>query len=143
MSKPFQDATFGQLTWDAILNCWLGGINWPASLHTEVAIWLPENNLTVGLIQARESLIWLQHHEEDARRAVASEMVEVYNDAWSDEDVPITATEFSRRIELVRIGFFDDGSLLLSYDGHEMFGGHVIDGLFEADRSFSGASLVG
>jgi hypothetical protein len=143
VEESFHDETFGRLKWDASLNCWLGGIDWPPGLHTEVAIWLPDGDLAAGLAQARASLDWLQEHEEQARTAVAGEMAEVYNDAWSDEGEPVTADEFARRIELLRIGFEADGTLLLSYDGRDMFGGHVIDGVFKADRSFGGATLVG
>jgi hypothetical protein len=70
-------------------------------------------------------------------------MLKLYNDAWRDEDEPITEAEFMRRTELMRIGFEDDGSLLLSYDNGDMFGGHVIDGFFAADRSFRDAHLIG
>ena len=143
MPEPFHDETFGRLNWDPLLDCWLGGIDWPPDLHTEVAIWLPNGNLAGGLHQARESLDWLRRHEEHARLTVAAEMVEVYNDAWRTEDEPISTAEFARRTGLVRVGFEDDGSLLLSYDGLAMFGGHVIDGVFEADRSFSRCNLVG
>ncbi|QEL14141.1 DUF2262 domain-containing protein [Limnoglobus roseus] len=143
MGEPLHDETFGRLEWDAVLKCWLGGIDWPPGLYTEVAIWLPNGDLAAGLHQARESLNWLRGHEEQARLAVAAEMVKVYNDAWRDEDEPITAAEFAGRTELARIGFEDDGSLLLSYDGRDMFGGHVIDGVFDADRSFSGGKLIG
>jgi hypothetical protein len=141
--NPIHDATFGRLEWDPVLSCWLGGIDWPPGLHTEVAIWVPDNDMAVGLRQAREGLDWLQLNEENARRCVASQMLEVYNDAWRDEDEPITIDEFIRRTELVRIGFMDDRSLQLSYDGREMFGGHVIDGFFESDRSFRGSTLIG
>jgi hypothetical protein len=143
MSEPIHDQTFGRLEWDELLNCWLGGIDWPPGLHTEVAIWLPEGDEFAGLQQARENLDWLKRNEEHARRCIASKMLEVYNDAWRDEDEPITEDEFIQRTELLRIGFEDDGSLLLSYDGQDMFGGHIIDGFFEPDRSFRGANLIG
>jgi hypothetical protein len=143
MPEPIHDETVGRLEWDPLLNCWLGGIDWPPGLHTEVAIWLADGDLAVGLRQAREGLAWLQRNEENARRCVASKMLEVYNDVWRDEDEPITEDEFVRRIDLVRIGFEDDGSLLLSYDGRDLFGGHVIDGLFGPDRSFRQATLIG
>ena len=45
--------------------------------------------------------------------------------------------------EAITTKFKDDGSLLLSYDGRDMFGGHVIDGLFKPYRSFRSAALVG
>jgi hypothetical protein len=143
VTEPFHDETFGRLEWDPLLDCWLGGIDWPPGLYTEVAIWLPDGDLAAGLHQARESLAWLRAHEEHARQAVASRMLGVYNDGWRREDEPITEAEFIRRIELMRIGFEDDGSLLLSYDDRDMFGGHAIDGIFKADRSFDAAHLVG
>jgi hypothetical protein len=142
MAERIHHEVFGQLQWDRALGCWLGGIDWPPGQYTEVAIWLPEGELAAGLRLAHDSLNWLMDNEEDARCWIASEMLEVYNDAWRDEDEPITADAFIRRIELVRIGFEEDGSLLLSYDGQDMFGGHLIDGVFEPDRSFRHAGLV-
>lgn len=143
MAEAIYNDVFGRLTWDGRLGCWLGGIDWPPGRHTEVAIWHPDNDVAAGLRMAREGLDWLQSHEEHARRCVAREMLGVYNDAWRDEPEPITEEEFLRRIELVRVAFAEDGSLLLSYDGGELFGGHVIDGDFGADGSFRGAGLVG
>ncbi len=143
MVEPIHDETFGRLEWDPILNCWLGGIDWPPGLHAEVAIWLPEGDLAGGLRQARLGLDWLRRNEENARRCIASVMLEVYNDVWRDEQEPITQGEFIRRTELERIGFFDDGSLVLSYDGRDMFGGHIIEGDFGIDHSFRGADLIG
>jgi hypothetical protein len=70
-------------------------------------------------------------------------MLEVYNRAWRAEEGPITEDEFARRLELVRVEFGEDGSLLLSYDAGEMFGGHVLDADFGPTRAFRGASLVG
>jgi hypothetical protein len=70
-------------------------------------------------------------------------MLEVYNDAWRDEDEPISEDEFLSRLELMRIGFEEDGSLLLSYDAGDMFGGHVVDAAFGPDRSFQGTGLIG
>jgi hypothetical protein len=143
MPEPTYDEVFGLLKWDDILSCWLGGIDWPPGLHTEVAIWQPDNDLAAGLRMAREGLDWLKANEEQARRCIANSMLEIYNDVWRDEDEPISEEEFIRRTDLVRVAFWDDGSLTLSYDGRDMFGGHVIDGDFRADRSFRRATLVG
>jgi hypothetical protein len=142
MAEAIFNDVFGRLEWDDELGCWLGGIDWPPGLHTEVAIWLSDD-VAAGLRMAREGLEWLQDHEGQARGCVAEEMLEVYNDAWSDEEVPLTRAEFFRRLELVRIGLEEDGSLLLSYDAGELFGGHLVDAEFGPDRSFRGADLVG
>ena len=72
-------------------------------------------------------------------------MVELYNDCWTDEDSPITAEEFARRIELLRASLGEDGSVLLSYsDGPmSMFGGHLLDADFSADKTYRGTMLIG
>jgi hypothetical protein len=143
MAEAFFNDVFGRLEWDRELGCWLGGIDWPPGRHTEVALWLSGDDLAADLRMAADSLEWLQAHEGQARRCAAEEMLEVYNDTWQDEAGPLTAAELFRRLELVRIGFEEDGSLLLTYDAGELFGGHLVDAEFGPDRSFRGADLVG
>jgi hypothetical protein len=98
----------------------------------------------MGFSAARDSLAWLRAHEPEARRHVATEMVELYNECWTDEE-PITAEEFARRIELNRASFGEDGSILLSYsDGSmSMFGGHLLDADFGPDKAYKGTILIG
>ena len=137
------DPAFGRLAWDPLLGCWLGGIDWPPGLHTEVAIWPRDGDTAAAIRQARAGLAWLQRHEADARRTVAEQMAGVYNNAWRGDGEPVPPAQFASRIELVRIGFEADGDLLLSYGAGELFGGHVIDGAFGPDRAFRRATLVG
>jgi hypothetical protein len=85
----------------------------------------------------------LKHHEQRIRTKVAEQSVSIYNDAWRNQVEPISVDEFAHCIEILRVGFKDDGSLLLSYDAHEMFGGHVLDALFDAERSLRGVDLIG
>src|SRR5262249_58181306 len=112
MANTFDDAEFGHLTWDAQLNCWLGGVDLTPGFHVEITVWGTDADRFMGFPAARDSLGWLREHEPDARRQVAAEMVELYNDSWSDE-APITAEEFAARIELVRASLGEDGSVLL------------------------------
>jgi hypothetical protein len=143
MAEAFFNDVFGRLEWDGRLGGWLGGIDWPPGQNTEVVIWLPGDDVAGGLRAAAEGLEWLQDHEGQARRSVAEEMLEVYNDAWLEEGGPLTAAELFRRLELLRVGFEEDGSLLLSYDAGDLFGGHVVDAEFGPNHSFRGAGLVG
>jgi hypothetical protein len=141
MGEAIFNDVFGRLEWDRELGGWLGGIDWPPGLHTEVVLWLGDD-VAASFRLAREGLEWLQDHEGQARGEVADEMLEVYNDAWNEEG-PLTRAEFFRRLELVRVGFEEDGSLLLTYDVGDLFGGHLVDAEFGPDRSFLGADLVG
>jgi hypothetical protein len=142
MAEAFFNDVFGRLEWDGELGCWLGGIDWPPGRHTEVALWLSGDDLAGDLRMAAEGLEWLQAHEGQARRTAAEEMLEVYNDSWQDAEGPLTGTELFGRLELARIEFEEDGTLLLTYDAGELFGGHEVDAEFGPDRSFRGAGLV-
>ncbi len=142
MGEAIFNDVFGRLEWDRELGGWLGGIDWPPGRHTEVVLWLTDD-VAASFRQAREGLEWLQDREGLARGQVAEEMVEVYNEAWADEEGPLTRTEFFHRLELVRIAFEEDGTLLLTYDAGDLFGGHLVDAEFGPDRSFRGADLVG
>lgn len=143
MAEPIHDETFGRLEWDPLLSSWLGGIDRPPGLHTEVVIEVTEGNDADRLREARDGLSWLIRNEQFASRSVARAIVVVYNDAWRGEEEPITEDELMRRIELVWVKFEVDGSLLLSYGGRDLFGGHMVDGRFGADRKFLSANLVG
>jgi hypothetical protein len=145
MADTFDDADFGHLTWDRQLNCWLGGVDLTPDFHVEIAVSGADEDRFMGFRGARDSLGWLRKHEPEARRQVAAEMVELYNDCWTDEDDPITTDEFARRIELVRASLGEDGSLLLSYSDGEMsmFGGHLLDADFGPDKTYQGTMLIG
>ena len=60
MAEPIHDGTFGRLLWDDLLSCWLGGIDWPPGLHTEVTISQLGGDVAGGLRVAREGLDWLK-----------------------------------------------------------------------------------
>src|SRR5262249_12196240 len=100
MADTFDDPDFGHLTWDLQLNCWLGGVALPPYFLLDMAVAGMDGDGFRGSPAARESWGWLRKHEPEARRQVAAEMVELYNDCWTDEDDPITTEEFARRIEL-------------------------------------------
>jgi hypothetical protein len=134
---------FGRLTWDEQSSCWVGEIDWPPGLRTEVLLCHPGPDIAAGLRGARASLDWLKTSEEDARRCVAGQLLHVYNTAWRDEELPVSTEDFIARLELVRIVFGAEEELLLTYDGgEEMFNGQYIDAEFSRDGSFRGARLV-
>jgi hypothetical protein len=143
MTHAIFNDVFGRLEWDNELGCWLGGIDWPPGLHTEVAIWHAGLDVPAGLRLAQEGLAWLHYQEAQARHSVAAAMLATWNESWRGEDDELSEDELAGQFELMRIGFVEDGSLLLTYDAGDLFGGQVVDGEFGPDRSFRGAGLVG
>jgi hypothetical protein len=134
----------GRLTWDEQFSSWTGGVDLNPDFHTAISIWGPKEDRLQHFPVARESLLWLRVHEPEARSQVAAEMVELYNDSWTDEEKPITTQEFADRIALMRASLGEDGSLLLSYDDGEMamFGRHVLDASFGPNKDYQGIFLI-
>ena len=141
----FEDPTFGLLEWDRQLNCWIGGVDLRPGFHVEITVSGTEEDRFMGFPAAKDNLAWLRGHEPDARRQVAAGMVELYNDAWTDEDEPVPVEEFSSRIGLLRASLGEEGALLLSYsDGPtSLFGGHLLDAEFGPSREYRGTHLIG
>jgi hypothetical protein len=143
MAAKIHEEVLGPLEWDDQLGCWIGGIDWPGDWCTEILVCCPDGDVPAGLRQARDGLRWLEANEEHARRCVAGAMCNVWNLAWRGDEERMDEHEFMDCIELVWIRFEEDGSLLLSYDPGDLFGGHVVDGEFSRGRAFQGAHLVG
>jgi hypothetical protein len=146
MSEAIFNDVFGRLTWDDRVGCWRGEIEWSAGQDVGVSLWHPGYDVARGLRLAGDSLAWLQAHELDARRLLAEEIYEGCSDAWEDDEDegkdPVTVTSIFRRLALMRIGFGEDGSLVLTYDVAELLAGQLVDAEFAPDRTFQGAYLV-
>jgi hypothetical protein len=146
MAEAIFNDVFGRLTWDEQVGCWRGSIDWDPGGTVEVAIWHPGYDVPLGLRLAGDGLAWLQVHEDEARRLLAEEILEGCGDAWEEQEEfgeeAITAESIRRRLALVRIGFGEDGSLMLTYDVAELLAGQLVDAEFGPDRTFRGAYLV-
>jgi hypothetical protein len=144
MADTFDDPVLGHLEWDDQLNCWSGGVDLTPDFHAEFTVSATEEDRFLGIAAARVSLAWLKAHEPEARAQVAAEMVELYNDCWTDEG-EISAEVFAQRIELNRASFGADGSVMLSYDDGptSMFGGHLLDAFFGPDKAYRETHMIG
>jgi hypothetical protein len=143
MSQAFFNDVFGRLEWDDPLGCWVGAVELFPGREVEVALWNDPGDLLGGLRVAREGLDWVRSNEDYARGRAAREMVEEYNDYWREVGTKrLTALDLGHRLRLARVGFAEDGSLVLTYDGQDLFGGRLLDGEFDPDRNFRGTYLV-
>jgi hypothetical protein len=135
--SPIQDPIFGLLTWDSRIAHWKGEFAWLDGARVRFLI------QAEGLQAARSSLTWLRENEETARRCVSGKMLDRCNRDCSEEDEPMTEQEFLRRIRLTELSFEKDGAMELYYDDDGLFLGHAILAIFEPDRSFRDAGLMG
>ena len=96
-----------------------------------------------GLANARKRYLAIRTDLGSGKRAAAEHLLELYNDEWSDEDEPIDADEFIRRMTLDTIVLKADGSADIDYDDGGMFLGHVIVLSLDADGKPSDATIAG
>ncbi|MCZ2340644.1 MAG: DUF2262 domain-containing protein [Bacteroidales bacterium] len=149
MARVIQDPVLGSLEWDDELHYWRSGLALPSGRWIQLDI-TPATDAHSNhpespdvFTSAYPVVAWLRESEQQTYTAVSREMVEIYNHHWSEES-PITAEEFSRRIDLTSVNIPSDGKdfTLFFNDGQmEMFGGHGIRACFGVDGQLRSASL--
>ena len=134
---------FGTLEWDDQIGRWLGECDWNRDLRVELAIEPRDVKDPSNLQSANEGYAWLRSNETDATARIRSAALQLYNTAWCVNQTPMSDDEFRHHLELMRIAFNGDGSILLTHDAGELFGGHVVDAILDPNRRFVGIELVG
>jgi len=64
---------------------------------------------------------------DEARAFAAEELLETYNDVWSENEVTITSEEFKKNLELSFMEILDEpNSADLYFSDNDMFAGHSV-----------------
>jgi hypothetical protein len=106
------------------------------------------DELAESLAAAADHLNWAKQSVPVCREWIADDLLNIYNEAWADEDPeegppPLNRSEFLAHLRLVDITIHQDGSVGWMYDPGAMFTGHGIWLWIGADRVFRKASLFG
>ena len=142
MGEALQDEVFGSLV--AAPGSWDGAIEWRPGQQVGVSVCREDGqDIPAMLAAARRSLEWLRAHEPEAEGFVADELLEVYNDSWTDRDGPLDREEFLRRVRLFHAMFGGNGSVYRTFDDGGLFGRHEITTAFAPDKGWWDCSLVG
>src|SRR5262249_36991475 len=54
VADTHEDPVFGRLTWDGLLNCWLGGVDLRADFHVEITVSGTDEDRFMGFSAAKE-----------------------------------------------------------------------------------------
>ena len=108
-------------------------------------IFAPKTNVepAEGLANARRAYLAIRADIDRGKRAAAEHLLELYNDEWSDEDEPIEADAFMRRMRLESIVLKADGSAEIHYEDGGMFLGHIIVVSLNAEGETQDATIAG
>lgn len=131
---PVMDATFGELSWDGELQCWVGNYPCDASQPFALAIQTASPEARVISDAARAAFNRVRSNLEAIRRQTAEEFLPELNEHWAP--APLAMEDFLSVLALETISIEPDGYLEVGFaDGSadELLGGHVLVSRFWPD----------
>jgi hypothetical protein len=101
--------------------------------------------VSVPLDRAVEYLDWARTTESECRNKIADDLLATYNEIWAEDNVigQISREIFINKIVPESLILHLDGEGTWYYQDSDLFAGHSIEILIEADRSFNEAHLAG
>jgi hypothetical protein len=142
MNDVLNDPIFGPLTWNPDSNWWEGHIQLYGLSDVEINIYVPDEDDRIISDLSRHAFGIVSQSETLMRQKACDDLLETHNESWND-DAPIDAATFMRRIVLESIVFYDDGSAEIYFADDDLFWGHVIIVSLSEDGEFTGAEIAG
>jgi len=145
--KPITHAILGNLVWDDDLEWWKAKTLLSSDTKINLAVSTDAGSDELPTIEkAGDFLLWLRSNDEAVRRFAASQLLELYNDEWRENEEKIDSTTFVDRLYLEDATVYsgDDFHAELIYqETADMFAGHCIIVSVGDDYSLEEASLAG
>lgn len=142
MGQVINDSQFGQLNWDSEVGFWAGNIQVIGGGQAEVYVNTPDEIGKRITDQARETFRQIISSDEKLRRKACDDLLEIYNSSWND-DAPLDAATFMRRMTLESMVLYPEGSAEIYYADDDMFWGHVIIVRMAEDGQLTEATIAG
>jgi hypothetical protein len=135
-----QHPGLGTLRYDTSLHEWQAQVRWGGE---NVRLSVPaDDDVADSRFDGVASV--LAGLEADAVKAfIASQLLELYNDTWSEQEDDIEADDFVARIKPTSMEFDDDGQGMVYFSDGELFAGHAILVSVGEDRELLEAKLAG
>lgn len=147
----FDDPVLGRLVYDKELNWWEANVKLRPSLRVKLSL-LSRTDLPpkAGLDECRRRgiayLEWARRSEPTIRQRIADELLNVYNEDWTDDDAgmrKVTRDEFLKRIGPNSITLETDGESAWYYQDDDLFAGHWIEVRLRANKDIFQVGLAG
>lgn len=132
--------TLGRLYFDEQFDEWRGELAWGGSTVSIAVVGNGEID-EHGLDAASRGLLRLD--AERVRAFVADQLLELYNETWSEDDVPLHASALVARIKPNRLELSVDGCATVYFDDGELFHGHSIEVTLDASGELEEAKIAG
>ena len=139
------------ISWNAETSSWEGEANLVPGSPIRFSLVDEEKWATTSpaslLEIATAFLQWAGTFEPHCRERIADNLLRVYNEAWADDDPdegppPCTRPEFIAALQLDSISLDESGSSSWIYKCGDLFAGHAISLMLNADHSFLGKARL-
>jgi hypothetical protein len=123
----FYDEMLGQLSYNAQLDWYEGQFPYQGTSLTFHLIALEEDDVAATVSKARHLLANLADYGQRAKDYAAERLLDLKNDVWLDDDeAPLTADQFKRRMTLESVSCLSDGTVEFFHNDDDLFFGHCI-----------------
>ena len=143
-APPIIDSLLGTLYWDDELNEYEGELELAGEEVRFIVEPWREGGIDGALAKARAVRADFEGLERQVRGYAERELLPLKNGGWLNEnETPLTAAEFQRRLRLERIQISSFQYLSFLYDADEMFADHDVEITLNPQCEFHDASLSG
>lgn len=136
------DNEFGQLIWNSGFDWWEGSIRPSSSDPFVLYIFSRDSPDKIITNEARAALAKLRNLESVCRDFAASQLLDIYNQEWSDCGA-IESDEFARRLTTDAIEVHESGYAEVHFGDGGMFWGHGVGVRIQEDGNFQEAVVEG
>jgi hypothetical protein len=127
MDRPsLQDDILGELTWDPLLNWWMGRVELLPGHPIEVYASPDPETGEFSVELARMAFLRVRGEDKRFRQESARWLLEVYNDFWNKSGRDLSVVGYIKRLRLETVELRADGSANLFYNDGGLFRGHSI-----------------
>ena len=142
--KIYDDVRFGALLLVPGMNSYTGTANWQGTV-VDLHLSLDDAQSLQQVLPVAHAL-WHDGPAWDARlraRSIAR-LLELKNNSWLEEDeLPLSASDFSARMTLLSVTFHAGGSFDFLYHDGDLFWGHAIELSGSLEDGVTHAEIVG
>jgi hypothetical protein len=139
-AKTKQHSTLGTLRFETGSGEWTTEVRWGGE-SVALSICAEDNAPDALFDDAARVLSTLD--ADAVKRFAADQMLDLYNDTWSEDEDDIDAAEFVSRLKPGALEIDDDGGSRVYLDDGELFQGHTIMVRLNARREPIQAKLAG
>lgn len=140
MANTINDPVIGKLKKSANGNRYEGSWELTPGQRVEILVHLDKAERLP--VEFQNFLGLLKTKDAEFRRIAAENLIELYNDTWSERGEGISEEDFAGQIEMESVSFGEgDGSVSVYYDDADLFAGHGIKVKAALDGSVLSANL--